>query len=183
MKSLKTIQTLAKIGKILSRIIFIFCIVGFCGCVIGLIGIALGANTLKFGHFILSDALQTKAQLSVGSVCAAMSVGMILCIGEAVLAKIAENYFKHELSRGTPFSFEGAKEMLSLGIFTICIPIASQIAAAIVHTVVSKAMNGAAPLNLDNSGSVSLGIMFIVMSVLCKYGAELTSEKSAKSEE
>ena len=30
---------------------------------------------------------------------------------------------------------------------------------------------------LDNDGSVTLGIMFIVLSLICRYGAELHEEK------
>ena len=38
-------------------------------------------------------------------------------------------------------------------------------------------MQGVAPLQLDNDGSVTLGIMFIVLSLICRYGAELREGK------
>lgn len=37
MKSLNTIQKLSKIGKVLSKIAFIFSVIGFCGCIAGLL--------------------------------------------------------------------------------------------------------------------------------------------------
>ena len=172
MKTLKTIQTLSKIGKILSKIMFIFCIVGFCGCIVGILSMALGAPTLKFGGVTLESILNTEAEVTVGTVYAAMAAGMILCAGEAVLAKFAEHYFKREFADGTPFSLDGAKEMQRLGILTICLPIGTQIIAEIVHAVMEQTMQGIAPLRLDNSGSVALGVMFLVMALICRYGAE-----------
>lgn len=172
MKTLKTIQTLSKIGKILSKIMFILCIIGFCGSIVGIISMAIGADTLKLGGITLKGILEIDADIMTDTVYAAMAAGAILCAGEAVLAKFAEHYFGRELADGTPFTLGGAKELLRLGILTICIPIGTQIIAEIVHAVMELTMQGIEPLNLNNSGSVSLGVMFIVMSLICRYGAE-----------
>ena len=40
MKNLKTLQTLSKMGKILSRIAFVFAMIGACGCIMGLLSVA-----------------------------------------------------------------------------------------------------------------------------------------------
>ncbi len=172
MKTLRTIQTLSKIGKILSKLMFIFCIIGFCSCIVGILSMAIGAPTLKIGGITLRSILKTEAGITVGTVYAAMAAGMILCAGEAVLAKFAEHYFKRELADGTPFTFAGAKEMMRLGILTICLPIGTQITVEIVHAVMEQAIQGVAPLWSDNAGSVALGVMFLVMSLICRYGAE-----------
>ena len=177
MKTLNNIQKLSKIGKVFSRIVFIFCIIGFCGCVIGILSMVLGAPTLKIGGVTLESILSIEAGVTAGTAYAAMAAGMILCAGEAVLAKFAEYYFKRELTDGTPFNLGGAKEMQRLGILTICLPIGTQIVAEIVHAVMEQTMQGVAPLQLDNDGSVTLGIMFIVLSLICRYGAELHEGK------
>ncbi len=39
MSTLKTIQTLSKIGRILSKTVYICCVVGFCGCIVGIISL------------------------------------------------------------------------------------------------------------------------------------------------
>ena len=67
-----------------------------------------------------------------------------ICAGEAVLSKFAEHYFKRELADGTPFNLGGAKELMRLGIFTICIPIGTQIIAEIVYAVMEQTLRGAA---------------------------------------
>ena len=172
MKTLNIIQKLSKIGKVLSKIMFIFCVIGFCGCIVGILSMVLGVPTLKIGGVTLESILNTEAEVTVGTVYAAMAAGMILCAGEAVLAKFAEHYFKHELADGTPFTLAGAKEMQRLGILTICLPIGTQIVAEIIYAVMEQTMQGVAPLRLDSAGSVALGVMFIVPSLICRYGAE-----------
>lgn len=177
MKTLNTIQKLSKIGKVLSRIVFIFCIIGFCGGVVGILSMALGAPTLKIGGVTLESILSMEAGVTTGTAYAAMAAGMILCAGEAVLAKFAEHYFKRELADGTPFDLGGAKELMRLGILAICIPIGTQIIAEIVYAVMEQTLHGVAPFQFDHSSSVALGVMFIVMSLGCRYGAELCEEK------
>jgi len=95
-KTLNNIQKLSKIGKVLSRIVFIFCIIGFCGCIVGILSMALGAPTVKIGGITLESMLSIETGVTPGTVYAAMAAGMILCAGEAVLAKFAEHYFKRE---------------------------------------------------------------------------------------
>ena len=175
MKTLKTIQKLSKVGEILSKIMFICCIVGFCLCIAGFVSMGLGATALKLGGVTLKGIINTEAETTIGTIYTAMAVGLILCAGEAVLAKFAECYFKHELADGTPFTFSGAEELKRLGILTICIPVGTQIAAEIVYAVMNQIFQDAAPLRLDQSGSIGLGITFIIVSLICRHGAEIQS--------
>lgn len=176
MKRLQTIQKLFGLGRVLSKVVFVFCIVGFCGGAVGLLSMALGAPALKIGGVTLESMLKVEAGVAPGTVYAALAAAMILCAGEAVLAKFAERCFRHELCRGTPFCSDWAGELRRLGILTICIPIGTQIAAELVHAVLGQALPEVAPLHLDCGGSVALGVMFLLLSLLCRYGAELREE-------
>ena len=176
MNSLKTIQVLYKMGKIFSKIIFVFCIVGFCFCVAGILSLACGLETIKLGNVTLKGLIQTEAGLSMAGMYTSMIAAMILCAGEAVLSKFAEHYFTQELICKTPFETEGAKELMRLGILTICIPLGTQMVAEIFQAVMEQGFEGVAALKLDNSGSVALGVMFILMSLLCRYGAQIREE-------
>ena len=98
----------------------------------------------------------------------------ILCVGEAILSKIAERYFKREISDGTPFTFDGAKALKRLGVCAIVIPIAAKIVAEIAAVVLEHALDGADTFEVGDPVSVSLGIMMIVASLLCRHGAELS---------
>ncbi|MDD6810449.1 MAG: hypothetical protein PUD93_01075 [Lachnospiraceae bacterium] len=177
-QTLKTIQVFSKIGKILSEIIFICSIVGAAGCALGIASLAVGeTEVFQLGGVTIHGIIETSAETSIGTRYTLMTVGLILCIGEIFLAKIAENYFKHELATGTPFTFDGAKEMLRLGICAVCIPMGTMIVAEIAYTVMNHYYVDVADLHIDDYASVGLGIAFIVVSFICKYGAELQSNK------
>lgn len=101
---------------------------------------------------------------------------MILCAGEAVLAKFAEVYFKNELRAETPFTLAGAKELLRLGILTLAIPTGCAVAGSIIEGIIAgfmKVEQAAMDMYFDNEASIVLGMMFILGSLLCRYGAEL----------
>lgn len=183
-KSLKTIQTLSKIGKILSKIVFICCIIGFCGCIAGIASLAVGAGSvLRIGGVNIHGLIENASGLSVGTLYASMVFGMIMTAAEAVVAKFAEVYFKHELAAGTPFTFAGAKEMLRLGILTIAVPVGAMLIGGIVYGVMMCFVEGVQELDANDSISLGLGIMFIVLSVICKYGAELREGTAAGATE
>ena len=105
-----------------------------------------------------------------------------LCAGEAVLCKLAEKYFRNELAAGTPFTFDGAKELMLLGICTICIPIGTAVISGIVYGIMSSIFSGVADYSFSNATSVGLGVMFIVMSLLCRYGAEITQNEGVSQQ-
>lgn len=178
-KTLNTIQTLSKIARVLSKIIFIFCIVGACGCIVGAAGVAFGiGEVLKLGSVTINGIVADIPDIPVGAIYAALAFGFIAVAGEAVIAKLAEIYFRHELEAGTPFTFAGAKELLRLGILTIVIPCAVSVIGAIVYAVTSAVTGGGSEFDFNVSISLGLGIMFIIMSVVFKYGAELAEGKS-----
>lgn len=178
MKTLNVIQKLFRLGKVLSSVMFVFCVVGFCGGTVGIVSMATGAPTLKIGGVTLRSILKVGEETAPGAVYAAMAAAMILCAGEAVLAKFAEHYFRRELDDGTPFTLGGAKALMRLGILAICIPLGAQTIAAIVSA--AAGLSGDMSLKLSSGGSVALGAMLLVTSLICRYGAELYEEKQAK---
>lgn len=172
MRSLKTIQKLSSLGSILSKIAFILSVVGFCGCIAGLIGLRFGSDAvLKLGNIRLHGLLANEYGRAAESVAAALCGWVFVCAGKAVLAKFAECYFKNELRAETPFTLAGAKELQRLGILALAIPlgsIAEGLAAGLLNTETATA----AELYFDNEASLVLGLMFLLGSLLCRYGAE-----------
>lgn len=137
MKSLQTIQKLFKIGKILSRIAFIFLVIGFCGCIAGLLSLSFGNGSLiKLGGVTLHQLISEEYGYNIKGITASLSGWLVVCAGEAVLAKFAEVYFQNELQAETPFTLAGAKELLRLGILTITIPTGCAVAESIVEGVI-----------------------------------------------
>lgn len=176
MKPLNTIQALSKIGKVLSKMIYICCIVGFILCAVGFAAMLVGADTIKLGGVTLHSILEVEAGVGIGTSWAAIAVGMILCLGEFFVSRMAYRYFKNELDAGTPFTADGARELLHLGISVIWIPIVTAVLAQVAQGVIARLMEHVEKLSLNNAGSVALGVMLIISSLLCQYGAELKAK-------
>ena len=177
MKTLITIQTLAKIGKAFSKIIYVCCIVGFCGCIVGIVSLAIGAETFKLGGVTVHSMIENKAGMNLPTLYASMAVGLLFCTSEAVLCKFAEIYFKNELADGNPFTLRGAKELMRLGILTVAIPLGTVIICSIGVSIADNVYPGIDKLSIGEFSSVGLGIMMIVLSLFCRYGAELNEGK------
>ena len=177
MQFLSVVQTLAKIGRIFSKIIFILCIVCFSICTVALISLLIGFDGFKIGGVTIRGIIENEGGLPIASLYTDVAVGMILCASEAVLSKFAELYFKRELADGTPFTHRGAKELLRLGILAIAIPIGTAIVCGIVAAIISALHPEVKELSFDSFSSVGLGVMMIVTSVICRYGAELREGK------
>lgn len=184
MKSLNIIQKLFKIARVLSEVAFVFAIVGFCASLIGLICLCFGAdNVLKIGGVTIHGIISENLGYDIKSVAASLSGLPFICAGAAVTAKFAEVNFKNELKEGTPFTLGGAKEMLRLGIITIAVPTGTAVIGRVVEGVVAGFMNvekaEALEMYFDNETSIVLGIMFIAVSLLCRYDAEIKEKGEA----
>lgn len=177
MKTLIIIQTLSKIGRILSKIVFVCCVVAFSVCAVSLALLPFGFEMIEIGDVTIKGLLNRfgDSEVSISLIYATVSSAMIVCAGEAVVSKFAECYFKRELNDGTPFNLEGAGQLMRLGIISICVSIGAEVLAAIVSDVIFK--YGGDTLVADYGdisfgGNISIGIMLIVMSLLCRYGVE-----------
>lgn len=177
MKTLKTIQTLAKVGKVISIIAFVGSMIGVIGTAVGIIGLAtLGEKFIEMG----GDTVQE--ELSIPTMLAAMSVGAVFCIGTAIVSKLAQKYFTNELADGTPFTLKGAKELMRLGIVNVIVSVvASMIASGGVNVAAQFISDiDLSKIGMDDamSGDLGLGIVLMIVSLICRYGAELTEGKA-----
>lgn len=182
MKTLKTIQTLAKVGKVLSKIVFICSLVGGILCVVGVLLFALLPQMIQLGSVTLHNLIEANGKVTVETALTGAVAAAILCAGEAVLAKLAERYFRNELAAGTPFTLAGAKELMRLGICAICIPLGTVIVAGIVYTVMATLLPNVSMLDWGSYGSIAPGIGMIIASLLCRHGAELTQPQEDPAE-
>lgn len=172
MKTLNTIQTLSKLGKIFSTIIYVFSVIGAVAGFAAMVCLRFFPEGIKIGGTTIYGLIDASEVISVQDCFALLTIVTIGCIGEAVLCKIAQSYFKNELAAGTPFTLDGAKELLRFGICAVCIPIAMSILSQIVTRVLFPDFVESTGPELASSASVAIGVMLIVMSLLCRHGAE-----------
>lgn len=170
-KYLKIIMGLAKAGKIISKIVLVCSIVGLVGSLVGLASIAVIPSSLKVGGVTIHSLIEKSAEITLPAIYAACITGAILSAGEIVVSKLAARYFINELVRGTPFTYEGAKEALRVGIFAIVVPVIALVLAEVAQAVVAHCMGDCGELEIGDYVSVGTGISFIVASVFFKYGA------------
>ncbi|MBP3609617.1 MAG: hypothetical protein J6J42_04700 [Lachnospiraceae bacterium] len=172
-KNLKAIQILAKIGKIISKVTFIVTVV--CGIIcLAYLSALLGVQELRVGGTDLIAWLTKGNDMSLEAQYFACVSGVIVCIGQAVLCKFSYRYFKNELSAGTPFTNEGATEILRLGIITLVIPCVIVIAQEVARNVWFP---GILEFATEDMTEMGYGVMFILCSVFFRYGAELENGK------
>lgn len=186
-KSLKTVQTVCKVCKVLAEIAFVLLIVG--AVLVLACGIFIGAGKMdalmSSGALVLDEMLQ-QSGVTQEYVTAVFICMTIIIVAEAVVAKFINVYFKHELKAGTPFTFEGAKEMLRLGIITIAVPVGASLAATIVFDIMAAGSGLDSEFNFEIS--LGMGLMFLALSPLLKHGTELrlraqyAEEKLAETE-
>ena len=182
MNNSRVLQLIAQIGKILSKVAFVFSIIGICGCFVGLLSNVFGSGKVfKIGGVTIYGLLADFDAYNVKSISATLVAWLIVCIGQAVLAKFAELYFHNALMAGTPFTQVGARELRRLGILTMVIPTGCAVVAEVVQGILTGFMNvsvdGWMEFNFDNESSVVVGVMLIVGSFVCGYGAELLDSK------
>ena len=182
-KTLKTIQTIMKVGKVLATIVFVCCIIGAVGCALGIVGLSMtpliGITPETLAELLDEESLEIFADGYLGKAYFGCIVGIISCVAEAVLAHLAINYFKKELEVGTPFTFEGAKELFRLGVINLCV----MLGLSVVEGMIFGIMWVFFPNITEPKTSVSLGtgLWMMMLSVFFKYGAEISAQKSEEN--
>lgn len=184
MKSLSVIQTLSKIGKIFSNIINVCCVVGIVGCICGLISVPFADKGIfKIGGTSVYGLIFAGEKIDSYQVYTVLAGVLIFCIGEYIVSRFSKRYFKNELEAGTPFTLDGANELMRLGIITICVPIGAIVLSEIVCAVITNIAGFGEAIDFDGYDSVAIGVMFIFMSVICRCGAEALNEKANEAEQ
>lgn len=166
-KTLKTIQTIVKVARIIAKIVFVICIVGAVGSVFGLGAlIALGGADIAMGLELFPGNIEDLYFACIS--------GCIACVAEAVLAHFAIKYFDHELAAGTPFTFDGAKELFRLGIINIAVMFGISILQGIIYGILWVFFPELGDIE-GVSFSIGTGISMMLLSLVFKYGAETAS--------
>lgn len=173
-KSLKIIQVLAKIGKVLSVIAFVVSIIGAIG-LLALIAIFMGIKDLSIEGTTLISMLESEG-FSFADMIFTGIVSTAFCIGSAIIAKFASKYFSNEIEDGTPFTYDGARELRRLGILAIAIPAGIALVSSITFVILKQFYPSITNDGLSGTLEIGLGVTFIIVSVIFQYGAEFVEK-------
>ncbi len=174
--SLKTIQTLSRIAKVVSALVFVFSIIGAIGSAVGLIGIVM-IDVFGISEESLSFILELDKSFTVESEYYVTALALIYCIGNAIVSSVAKSYFQSELHHGTPFTARGAAELRRVSVFAIVVPIAVSFAQSIAIAGISLFVANTEMI-MPYETDISIGIFLLILSVIFKYGADISEPKS-----
>lgn len=174
MEHLQKIQKTFHIFQILTKIAYVFSIVGAVFCAVG----ALCALCYLSGGQVFSlfgePVTIFSTTRSMGETLAVLLAEFIMLTAEAILLCFACKYLKAEQAAGTPFTEAGADMLKKLGIRCIWLPIVAIVVASVIGVGF-----GAENLDIDsNLPSLVTGIVLILVSMIFRYGAAL--EEKAK---
>ena len=174
MKTLQIIQKTFRVFQILTKVAFVFSIVGASIAALGALCAAAcysgGRVFTLFGEpvtvFASGEGLnQTLSALLSDAVCLAF---------DAILLGFAGRYFKAEQAAGTPFTIDGADHIRKLGVRCIWMPIVS----VVIASVIVVCLDAESGRNLNNLSGVVTGVVLILASLIFRYGAELEQKNS-----
>ena len=178
MKNLETVQKVFGVFKILSRVFMTLCFVaaGFC-LVSGIIFLAdadavigkIGSVEIKLPVIVDTEGANLGNEY-YGSYLLAFFAGT-LC--EGILLALACRYFSLEQKEGTPFTENGAKTVLNLGIWSIILSVVSSAVQSVIISFMKMSDFSEMFDGLSNEYGIILGVSLILLSLVLRYGADL----------
>lgn len=165
--ALSTIQTFHKLGRILSTIVLVVSVLAFVFSLTSAVFAAFGLEKMAYDFF------SVESPFSSGELYYALSSALIAALGEIIISRYALKYFKAELRAGTPFNRDNAERLRNLGIMNIAIPVIVVILKSVLHMVLKNRFGDIGGNGYELISPVAVGLMFIVLSLVCRYGSEI----------
>ena len=176
-KSLNTIQKCAHVFYILTGAGTVLSIVGMVFALVAVVLWCRWSSMPAVGIGAMERLMQYIDQGTYDRTLATLLGEAIACAFNGALLWFARSYLGRELADGTPFTQDGATQLRRLGILIIVLPIVSMGLQILPYQL----LDAAEPRGMDNGGSVILGVVLILASVVFRYGAEIT--QGVRSEE
>ncbi len=153
-------------NRIITRIGFVCCIIGAAGALIGgVVLLASPAMSEELAKLIMSE--MENISVSVRDLGIGLIAESIFLIGQAVALGFSCSYYKNELLDGTPFTYEGAKKLMTTGIINLAVPFG----AMCVSTGII-AMTGIEDL-ISIEYEITAGVAMILASCVFTYGTDV----------
>lgn len=178
MKTLETIQKTCKVfytlAKIAMSLSFVWAGLNAIGVICCTIWHCIGEMPTGFLEEIWLDQYGDLLK-TIGI----LTADFVFGVTDGILFFFAARYLKQELADGTPFTLDGSKQVMSLGIKTIVMPLVAVIICAIIYACFDLSQYN----NLSNASSVVLGVALILVSLILRHGAELKEENENDEEQ
>ena len=174
MSSLQTIQKTFRVFQILTKIAFIFSVIGASVCAVGALCCVAWYTGGKVFSIFGEPITCLVGRADINQTMAVLFSDVAYLTADAILLTYAGEYLKTEQAEGTPFTENGANLVRKLGIRCIWMPIVSIVIAAVITACLGAERSG----DVSNLPGVVTGVVLILVSLIFRYGAEL--EKKAR---
>lgn len=179
MKSLESVQKWMKAFKIIAKVVMIVCIVT---AVMMALAVALGdlvvgtlttVGNVDIHGLLAAEGVEDISMATVRIIC--LCGVLAACVGIA-LSAIAVKFLNKELKAGTPFTYEFAKDVKTLAILFIVLPLAIDFISSIILNL--------AGISSEISGKIELlaALLLFAAATVFKYGADLLNERKEETE-
>lgn len=179
MKSLRIIQVLAKICRIVCIIVFVACIIGAAGCFVALVILPIVKDIVVHDGKTIAELIAQDGKTNVNTIIAACGMGLFGCGVEIFLAKYNELFFKKEIEVGTPFKKDIVKEMRIVAVVNIAVSLSAVIMVGIALGIVRALVRDLQHFDNYIGTPIGYGIALLIISLFCDYGAELNEKPDA----
>lgn len=171
MTKLEKIQKVMDVLKIITRIVLVLLIIGASLSIIaGIISLASPHSSFfSFLEKLFIEADLTLTNTERGTVLLLATIPLILYI---FLAFNTYKYFEKEIEEGTPFTLNGAKMVLRLGIIYIVIDLVSDILVAIFESIFTFSQG-----KIESISSFEVGLCLLFFSLIFSYGSDLLEKR------
>ena len=166
MEQLQKIQKTAHVFEILTKIAYIFSIVGAVLCAVGaLCALAYASGGQVFSLFGEPITIFSTTRPMTDT----MAIMLADFVMESILLSFALRYLKAEQAAGTPFTQAGADQLKKLGIRCIWMPIVAMVVVSVIGVCYDVENIGGD----SNLPSLITGVVLILASMVFRYGAAL----------
>lgn len=166
METLNKIQKTVNVFKVLTLVAMILSFVTGLLLLTG-IGIWHGVNEVGIidkSDFSFAELMGYNENIAV------IWCAFVTVITDGILLAFTHSYLKHEIADGTPFTERGAAEIKKLGIRIIVLPIVS----ISICGIICECYGIDPTKDYSNETSVVFGIALIIISMIFRYGAEIS---------
>ena len=170
MKSLKVIQILFKIARVLCLVFFGLCIAGVVFTTLGL-AIFESIRNIEVGGKSITSLIIEKGY-SINAIYVYFAMGLVSSAANGFMCLYISRYCKDVIGDGTPFTRVSVKKMRKISLVGIIVS-ASAWALCLLAIIIAKALDkNIGTLTYNNYVSLGFAVSLLVLSVFVEYPVE-----------
>lgn len=173
--SQKIIYGIAKFGKIISAFFVVSCFILAIVCIFGIIfARELYLQTLDVSSKVRFDVFLKYFHISrYGELVTILIIGFCMCIAQTLLSFLSLVFFSHLVDVGHPFTTKLGRELRILGIFESIVPFIAYGISLGMEKIMEGYFQESYHFRYSPCLLLPLGLMYIILSYFCDYGAQL----------